>query len=196
MSTGLRLPEIINLIYEYGITLINEKTQLELIKKNEISENIINKCFYYFSMRIKVFLLENDKIFKNTFDNISKYEWEDISGCGHLSDFFILKFRKKIDGSLLVNNQKLSSQILWEFRDELDDWDWEHISIFYHMDEKYLEKFEKYLNWYLISEVHVLTEEFVLKHYDKVYLNQLLINPSLSDDAKKRLKLRLIPKIF
>jgi hypothetical protein len=123
--------------------------------------------------------------------NPAAADWNDICKRYELDDEFIRMhgYEDEFNWDLMVQYQNLSEEILLDFEDYLD---WIEVALNQRLSEDFIED-----NLYrlgsqgfmsAISRIQHLSDEFVTKYLGELDAENLLLNPNISDNAKKIVK--------
>jgi len=82
----------------------------------------------------------------------------------------------------ILNNSKLSKEIIKKYKDNDDDFEWEYISKYQKLSEEFIREFQDKVYWYGILTYQNLSEDFIREFKDKVSWYYLSINQKLSEE--------------
>jgi hypothetical protein len=89
---------------------------------------------------------------------IDKLDLAEIVINQKLSDYFIIRYQKRLNWFLLSEYQQLSEKIIKKFKRKVY---WNDISRYQNMSTKFIKKFRYYINWKLILENQTLSDETI-----------------------------------
>ena len=126
-----------------------------IIDSDTVSEEFIEKYI------INSFDLKQNKTIEYYLSKISKKK--------NLSEEFIWKYKKDLNLSVLLINQKLSIRILEYIIEKKEGRiDWNSVSRHQILNEEFIEKYSDKLSWFFINRYQTLSEEFINNHSDKL----------------------------
>ena len=129
----------------------------------DVKDNVCEKLGIDKTDFEKIFLCKECR--KSKFIRKFEYNWCEISKMPGLPEWFIEKYKDKVDWSWISTCQKLSEEFIEKYADKVN---WDQISTYQELSEQFIEKYADKVNWFSISGFQKLSPEFIVKHLNKI----------------------------
>lgn len=117
-----------------------------------------------------------------------KFSWAVISTHPDLPEWFIWKYRKKLDITSVFKNTGMNEEFIERLINDGVIVPWNSIAASQHLSEVFIEKYKDNLEWNDVCNFQNLSENFMRKHQEKLEWYSVCANQKLSEDFIREFK--------